>query len=132
MHRSPHLVAWDDTNAANQMIDAGEMMRRLARVLNGDYREKQVRGEPRYEIERTYVGGLVLLIIAGHIYDDRETLSLVIELRAAASARPLVSYHLSGGLQRVKASHDTAWLRSDNGTIAIVGEGLGGIVEIQN
>jgi hypothetical protein len=132
MQRSPHLVTWDDADAANQPIDAGEMMRRLARVLNGDYREKQVRGEPRYEIERTYDGGFVLSILAGHIYDDRETLSLVIELRALAMARPLVSYHLSGGLERVKASHDTAWLRCRNGTIAIVGESLSGIVEIQN
>jgi hypothetical protein len=44
----------------------------------------------------------------------------------------LSSTHLSGGVERVKASQDTAWLRARNGTIVIVGESLGGIVEVQN
>lgn len=131
MQRSPHLVIWDDAAAAEQQIDAGEMMQRLARVLSADYTEKTFRGEPRYELRRCYVGGFELQIVAGHIYDDREALSLVIELRAAALERPLASVHLSGGVQRVKASRDTAWLRARNGTIVLVGESLGGIVEVQ-
>lgn len=132
MQRFPHLVVWDDANATEQTVDAAEMMQRLARVLDADYHEKRFRGEPRYELQRSYGGGVELTIVAGHIYDDREVLSMVIELRSAAQARPLASFHLSGGVHRVKASQDTAWLRSRNGTVVIVGESLGGIVEVQN
>ncbi|MBV9792072.1 MAG: hypothetical protein JOZ51_28055 [Chloroflexi bacterium] len=132
MQRTPHLVIWDDQHAAEQTIDAAEMMQRLARVLSADYKEKTFRGEPRYELQRFYPGGFELSIVAGHIYDDREVLSLAIELRAAAMAQPLTSVHLSNGVQRVKASQDTAWLRARNGTIVIVGAGIGGIVEVQN
>jgi hypothetical protein len=132
MQRAPHVVIWDDQDAAEQTIDAAEMMQRLARVLSADYTEKTFRGEPRYELQRFYPGGFELSIVAGHIYDDREVLSLAIELRTAAMARPLVSAHLSNGVQRVKASRDTAWLRARNGTIVIIGESLGGIVEVQN
>lgn len=138
MQPSPHLVVWDDATAAEQLIPAAEMMQRLGRVLDADYREKQFRGEPRYELRRVYLDGLELRISAGHIYDDREALSLVVELwaasdpQAAPASRPLTSVHLSGGIQRVKASQDTAWLRARNGSIVIVGEGLGGIVEVQN
>ena len=108
------------------------MMRRLAGVLRAEYRERTFRGEPRYELRRVYGGGFELSVIAGHIYDTRETLSLAVELRAAGQSRPLASYHLSSGVERVKASADTAWLRAANGTVLIVGESLGGIVEIQN
>jgi hypothetical protein len=132
MQRAPHVVIWDDQHASEQTIDAAEMMQRLARVLDADYWEKLVRGEPRYELQRFYPGGFELSIVAGHIYDDREVLSLAIELRAAAMARPLTSVHLSNGVQRVKASQDSAWLRARNGTIVIIGENLGGIVEVQN
>jgi hypothetical protein len=131
MQPSPHLVIWDDASAAEQLIPAAEMMQRLGRVLDADYREKQFRGEPRYELRRDYPGGLELQISAGHIYDDREALSMAIELWAADAQRPLISVHLSGGIQRVKASQDTAWLRARNGSIVIVGESLGGIVEVQ-
>jgi hypothetical protein len=135
MQPSPHLVIWDDASAAEQLIPAAEMMQRLGRVLDADYREKQFRGEPRYELRRAYPGGLELQISAGHIYDDREALSMAIELWAAdpqqPAQRPLISVHLSGGIQRVKASQDTAWLRARNGSIVIVGESLGGIVEVQ-
>jgi hypothetical protein len=132
MRRASHLVTWDDATATEQTIDAAEMMQRLARVLDADYKEKTVRGEPRYELQRIYPGGFALSMVAGHIYDDREVLSLVIEVRAAALDRPLTSCHLSGGIERVKASHDTAWLRARNGMIVLVGESLGGIVEVQN
>lgn len=137
MQRTPHLVIWDDAVAAEQLIPADEMMQRLGRVLDATYREKQVRGEPRYELERSYPGGVELRISAGHIYDDREALSLVVELWGAADPqaspqRPLCSVHLSGGIQRVKASQDTAWLRARSGTIVIVGASLGGIVEVQH
>ncbi|MBA3947889.1 MAG: hypothetical protein H0X37_25460 [Herpetosiphonaceae bacterium] len=130
--RLPHVVTWDDQDAVDQQIDAGEMMRRLAGILGGEYREKQFRGEPRYEVRCYLPGGFELSLMAGHIYDDRETLSLAIELRAAALSRPLASYHLSGGIDRIKASADTAWLRATNGTVVILGHGLGGILEVQN
>ncbi len=132
MQRTPHVVIWDDQHASEQLIDAADMMQRLARVLNADYKEKTFRGEPRYEIQRFYPGGFELSIIAGHIYDDREVLSLAIELRAAAMPRALTSVHLSNGVERVKASQDTAWLRARNGMVVLIGESLGGIVEIQN
>jgi|GEM_PF-4330860 len=132
MQRLPHLVTWDDANAFGQQIDVAEMMQRLVRVLNADYKEKIFRGEPRYELRSIYPGGFELSIIAGHIYDDREVLSLAIELRAAAMARPLTSVHLSSGVERVKAAQDTVWLRAKNGMIVLVGESLGGIVEVQN
>ena len=132
MERLAHMLTWDDQHAINQRIDAGEMMRRLAHVLSAELVERAFRGEPRYELRRTYRGGFELGIIAGHIYDTREVLSMAVELRAAGMQRPLASYHLSSGLERVKASEATAWLRAANGTILIVGEGLGGIVEVQN
>ncbi|HEX6293453.1 MAG TPA: hypothetical protein VFZ66_30005 [Herpetosiphonaceae bacterium] len=132
MQRASHLLIWDDQQVSEESIEAAEMMRRLARVLSADYQEKTFRGEPRYEVRRFYPGGFELSIVAGHIYDDREVLSLAIELRAAALPQPLTSVHLSNGVQRVKASRDTAWLRARNGTIVIVGESLGGIVEVQN
>lgn len=132
MQRAPHLIMWDDASAAEQQIDAAEMMQRLARILGADYHEKQFRGEPRYEISRAVAGDHELSIVAGHIYDDREALSMVIELRAVAAQRPLVSVHLSGGVERVKASADTAWLRARSGTIVIVGGGLSGIIEVQH
>ena len=132
LDRLPHLVTWDDQQAINQRIDAGEMMRRLARVLDAEYRERSFRGEPRYELRRTYRGGFELAIVAGHIYDTRENLSMGVELRAAGMIRPLASYHLSDGLERIKVSDDTAWIRATNGAVLIVGEGLGGILEVQN
>lgn len=132
MSRAPHLVTWDDANAAGQTIDAAEMMQRLGRVLNADYKEKTFRDEPRYELRRAYPGDIELLISAGHIVDDREVLSVVIELRAAAMSQPIASVHLSGGVQRVKASQHSAWLRARSGAIVIVGESLGGIVEVQH
>jgi hypothetical protein len=125
-------VAWDDPRAVNQLIDPGEMMRRLARVLGAQYVERSFRGEPRYELRRTYRGGFELTIMAGHIYDTREALSMSVELRTAGMSRPVASYHLSNGLQRVKASDTTAWISAGNGTIVIVGEGLGGLIEVQN
>ena len=131
-HGHYHVVTWDDQHAANQQLDAGEMMRRLAGVLQADYQERSFRGEPRYELKRVYRGGFELAIIAGHIYDTRESLSMVVELRASGMDRPLASYHLAHGPQRVKASGDTAWIRAANGTVLIVGEGLGGILEVQN
>ena len=130
--RTYHTVVWDDQETMNQQLDAGEMMRRLAVVLQAEYHERTFRGEPRYELRRVYRGGFELSILAGHIYDTRETLSMAVELWAAGMSRPLVSYHLSSGLQRVKASGNTAWLRAANGAVLIVGEGLGGIVEAQN
>jgi hypothetical protein len=130
--RLPHTVFWDDPGQSNQQLDAGELMRRLARVLGADFKERTFRGEPRYELHRVYGDGLELAIIAGHIYDTRETLSLALELRSAGRERPLASYHLSGGLQRVKVSGAVAWLRAANGTVLIVGDGLGGLVEVQN
>ena len=132
MQRSPHLVTWDDAAAAGQIIDGAEMMQRLGRVLDADYKEKEFRGEQRYELRRVYPGGFELHMMAGHIYDDREVFSMVVELWAVGMQRPLSSTHLSGGVERVKASQDTAWLRARNGTIVIVGESLGGIVEVQN
>lgn len=132
MERLPHTLVWDDEHGANQQIDAGEMMRRLATVLAGELETKHFRGEPRYQIKRFYPGGFELLIVAGHVYDDREALSMTFELGAAAMDRPLASYHLSGGLQRIKASRHTAWIRASNGTVVLVGEGLGGYLEIQN
>ena len=132
MQRSPHLVVWDDANAGEQTVDAAEMMQRLGRVLEADYREKTFRGEPRYELQRSYPGDVELTVIAGHVYDDREVLSMVIELRHPGQGRPLASLHLSGGVQRVKASQDTAWLRARNGMVVILGESLGGIVEVQH
>lgn len=128
----PHTVVWDDQDLVNQRVGAGELMRRLARVLQADLVERTFRDEPRYELRRVYRGGFELTIVAGHIYDTREVLSLVVELRAAGLARPLASFHLSDGLERVKASGATAWLRAANGTVLILGEGLGGIVEVQN
>ncbi len=130
--RMSHLVAWDDQHVVNQMIDPGEMMRRLAGVLGAEYAEQSFRGEPRYELRCSYPGGFELVIIAGHIYDTREALSMSVELRTAGMSRPLASYHLSDGLQRVKASGTTAWIRAANGTVLIVGEGLGGLIEVQN
>jgi hypothetical protein len=130
--RQPHVVTWDDQTTSNETVDAREMMQRLAKVLQADYSEKSFRGEPRYELQRFYPGGFELSISAGHIYDNREVLSLVVELRAAAMPRPLVSVHLSNGVQRVKASRETAWIRATNGQIVIVGQGIGGIVEVQN
>jgi hypothetical protein len=130
--RLPHTVFWDDADQSNQQIDAGELMRRLSNVLGGSLVERTFRGEPRYELRRRYGDGLELTIVAGHIYDTRETLSLAIELRLEGRERPLASYHLSGGLQRVKASGAVAWLRAANGSVLIVGEGLGGLIEVQN
>jgi len=127
-----HRLLWDDQDAVNQQIEAGEMMRRLATVLDAIYTERVFRGEPRYELRREYPDGLELSIIAGHIYDTREVLSLIVELRVTGQSRPLASFHLSNGLERVKAAPGTAWLRATNGTVLIVGEGLGGIVEAQN
>ena len=127
-----HAVIWDDAEATNQRIDAGEMMRRLARVLDAELEERSFRGEARYALRRCYPGGVELEIVAGHIYDTREVLSLAVELRAAGVGRPLASYHLSGGPQRVKAAAGTAWIRAVNGAVLIVGDGLGGIVEVQN
>lgn len=130
--RLAHRVIWDDQDAMNQRIGAGEMMRRLATVLDASYAERDFRGEPRYELRRAYPDNLELSIIAGHIYDTREVLSLIVELRASGQLRPLASFHLSNGLERVKATRGTAWLRASNGTVLIVGAGLGGIVEVQN
>ena len=132
VERASHYVTWDDQDAVNQRIEAGDMMRRLAGVLQAEYAERTFRGEPRYEIRRVYRGGFELTIVAGHIYDTRETLSMAVELRGIGQARPLASYHLSGGPQRIKVSENTAWIRATNGTVLIVGEGLGGIVEVQN
>ena len=130
--RMPHSVIWDDQQAANQRLDAGEMMRRLADVLQAEYGERSFRGEPRYELRRVYRGGFELAITAGHIYDTRETLSMAVELRSAGLDRPLASYHLSTGLERVTVSAGSAWLRTTSGTVLIVGEGLGGIIDVQN
>jgi hypothetical protein len=130
--RLRHTVFWDDAEQSNQQLDAGELMQRLASVLGAILTERTFRGEPRYELSRSYEDGLELAIIAGHIYDTREALSLAIELRMAGRAGPLASYHLSGGLQRVKASGTVAWLRAANGTVLIVGDGLGGLIEVQN
>jgi len=130
--RPPHVVTWDDQTTSNETVDAAEMMQRLAKVLDAEYSEKSFRGEPRYELRRFYPGGFELTISAGHIYDNREVLSLIVELTAAAMPRPLVSVHLSNGVQRVKAARETAWIRALNGTIVIVGQGIGGIVEVQN
>lgn len=132
IERLAHRIVWDDQDAVNQQIEAGEMMRRLATVLDAGYTARTFRGEPRYELRREYPGGLELSIIAGHIYDTREVLSLVVELRATGQSRPLASFHLSNGLERVKVAPGTAWLRASNGTVLIIGEGLGGIVEAQN
>ena len=128
----PHVVTWDDQCATHQRLDAREMMRRLAGVLQADYSERTFRDEQRYELRRVYRGGFELMILAGHIYDTRESLSMIVELRAAGFSRPLASYHLAHGLERIKASADTAWICAANGTVLIVGEGLGGIVEVQN
>ncbi len=128
----PHTVFWDDQDTVNQRVDAGEMMRRLGRVLEAEFVERSFRGEPRYEIRRVYPRGFELRIVAGHIYDTRELLSMAVELWAAGVDRPLASYHLSSGIERVKASANSAWIRAFNGTVLIVGEGLGGIVEVQN
>jgi hypothetical protein len=130
--RTPHVVTWDDRHTSNETVDAAHMMQRLAKVLEAEYAEKSFRGEPRYELRRFYPGGFELAIAAGHIYDNREVLSMNIELRAAAMPRPLVSVDLSNGVERVKASRETAWIRATNGTIVIVGQGIGGIVEVQN
>jgi hypothetical protein len=127
-----HTVFWDDAERANQQIDAAELMRRLADVLGAELKQRSFRGEPRYELHRAYADGLELTIIAGHIYDTRETLSLAIELRSAGRDRPLASYHLSGGLQRVKASGAVAWLLAENGTVLLIGDSLGGLIEVQN
>ena len=128
----PHTVFWDDAERSNEQIDAPELMRRLAVVLGATFAERSFRGEPRYELRRVYADGLHLAVVAGHLYDTRETLSFAIELRAGERERPLASYHLSGGLQRVKASGNVAWLRAANGTVLILGEGLGGVIEVQN
>jgi hypothetical protein len=128
----PHTVIWDDQEGVNQVVHADELMRRLARVLDAELRERTFRGEPRYELRRVYDGEFELRVIAGHIYDTREALSMAIELTLAGGDRPVASYHLSSGLERVKASADTAWLRAANGTVVIVGAGLGGIIEVQN
>lgn len=128
----PHTVIWDDQEAVNQRLGVGELMRRLARILEADLVERTFRDEPRYELRRIYRGGFELTVVAGHIYDTREVLSMAVELRGAGMARPLASFHLSNGLERVKASGNTAWLRAANGTVLILGEGLGGIVEVQN
>lgn len=130
--RLAHIVLWDDEQSSNQRIDAAEMMRRLARVLGAELRERAVRDEPRYELRRVYGGGFELTIIAGHIYDTREMLSLAVELRAAGISRPLAACHFGAGISRVKASADTAWIRAANGTVLIIGAGIGGIVEVQN
>ena len=130
--RLPHRVVWDDRHGEQQQLEAGEMMRRLAGVLQAELVERSFRGEPRYELRRVYRGGFELTIMAGHIYDTRETLSMAVELRAAGMDRPLASYHLSGGVGRIKASETTAWISAANGTVLIVGEGLGGIIEVQN
>ena len=127
-----HLVTWDDSRAVNQMIDPGEMMRRLASVLGAEYAERSLRGEPRYELRCSYPEDFELVFVVGHIYDTREALSMSVELWAAGMSRPLASYHLSDGLQRIKASGTTAWIRAANGTVLIVGEGLGGLIEVQN
>lgn len=128
----PHVVFWDDQHAVNQRLEAGELMRRLALVLDGDLVARSFRDEPRYELRRAYPGDLELRIVAGHVYDTRETLSLAVELWGAERSRPLASYHLSGGLERVKASGATAWLRAANGVVLILGDGLGGLIEVQN
>jgi hypothetical protein len=130
--RMPHIVAWDDQHVVNQMIDPGEMMRRLAGVLDAEFAERSFRGEPRYELRCGYPGGFELVIVAGHLYDTREVLSMSVELWAVGMSRPLAAYHLSNGLQRVKVSGTTAWFRATNGTVLIVGEGLGGLIEVQN
>lgn len=130
--RLPHLVAWDDPQAVNQLIEPGEMMRRLAGVLGAQYVERSFRGEPRYELRCGYPGGFELVIMAGHIYDTREALSMSVELWAAGMSQPLASYHLSNGLNRIKASDTTAWISVANGTVLIVGGGLGGLIEVQN
>ncbi len=132
MERLRHTIIWDDAQAENQRLDAGEAMRRLAQVLEAELSERSFRDEPRYELRRVYRGGFELTIVAGHIYDTREHLSMAVELRAAGMSRTLASYHLSEGLQRVKASGNTVWIRAANGTVLILGEGLGGIVEVQN
>lgn len=131
-HPLVHTVVWDDQAATGQRIVVGEVMRRMAAILGGELREKLFRGEPRYELHCLRPGGFELLILAGHIYDDREVMSLVIEVRAAALAQPVASYHLSGGIDRIKAASDTLWIRAANGTVVIVGAGLGGLVEVQN
>ena len=130
--RLPHTVFWDDAERSNEQVNAAELMRRLAAVLGATFVERTFRGEPRYELHRTYADGLELAVVAGHIYDTREALSLAIELRASGREQPLASYHLSGGLQRVKASGNVAWLLAANGTVLIVGGSLGGLIEVQN
>ncbi len=131
MSGTPHTVVWDDADTDADTIDVAEMMRRAARVLDAELRERQFRGEPRFELRRHYTGGLELSIVAGHINDDREALSLAIELRAAGVARPLTSVHLSSGIERVKASRAALWLRARGGAAVLIGENLGGIVEVQ-
>ena len=130
--RLPHTVFWDDAERSNEQVDVAELMRRLAAVLGAAFVERAFRGEPRYELHRTYADGVELAVVAGHIYDTREALSLAIELRASGREQPLASYHLSGGLQRVKASGNVAWLLAANGTVLIVGGSLGGLIEVQN
>lgn len=131
MSLTPHTVVWDDAENDAGTVDTAEMMRRAARVLGAELRERQFRGEPRFELRRHYAGGFELDIVAGHINDDREVLSLVIELRAAGKPGPLVSVHLSSGIERVKASRDSLWLRARGGAAILIGENLGGIIEVQ-
>jgi len=131
MSVTPHTVVWDDAQTDAETVDVAEMMRRAAVVLGAELRERWFRGEPRYELRRHYAGGFELFIVAGHINDDREALSLAIELRAAGMARPLTSVHLSSGIERVKASRDALWLRVRGGAAVLLGENLGGIVEVQ-
>src|SRR5687767_6978214 len=128
----PHTVLWDDQQSAGERLDAEAMMRRLAMVLEGEFRKRTFRDEPVYEVSRVYAGEIELRVQAGHIYDTREQMSLAVELHDLDASRLLASYHLAGGLERVKAAPGTAWLRTANGTVLILGGGMGGILEVQN
>lgn len=128
-HQLHHRLIWDDAQASEQILDAETALRRLAQVLDADFMIKPWRGEDRYILTRSE-GALELTVTAGHVYDTRELLTLAIEIRAAG--RLLASYGCSQGVERIKVSADTAWLRTPLGTVVILGNGPGGWLEVQD
>ncbi|HEY1011851.1 MAG TPA: hypothetical protein VGE07_04045 [Herpetosiphonaceae bacterium] len=128
-HQLHHRLVWDDAQGSEQVLDAESAMRRLAGVLGADFSIKPWRGEDRYFLDRRE-DGLELSVTAGHIYDTRELLTLAIEIRAAGKL--IASYGCSQGVERIKASADTAWLRTPLGTVVILGNGPGGWLEVQD
>ncbi|GIV95518.1 MAG: hypothetical protein KatS3mg057_0175 [Herpetosiphonaceae bacterium] len=124
-----HSVIVDDEEHEGRVLDAGEALRLIAESIGATVAIRWFRDEPRYILTRQD-GQFELALVAGHLYDTRETLSLTVELRYGDLL--LASCNCSAGIERVKLGAGTAWLRTPGGLRIILGSGIGGLLEVQD